>query len=277
MQENNNVSLRELLEQLSTEDIDGMLMKELKRKPPDENAVRLILSILEEREKDLNEELIPQEETAWAEYRESVRTLLEPEPPRGHRWVSWFATAAVLAMVLIPLIPQRAEATRMWAFLDRWKAGVVEFFGLTEKVRDIDGTFVTDHEGMQQIYDEAVKLGIEEPIIPKHFESSYTVFNWKFTETRYSKGFAAELISSGVIAVFEVDIYDKETFHGYCRDEEYQYQFEKNGAEYKITHNIDRWVAIWNKENTEYFLTIDCSEDTFWSIIESTYKTEVIK
>ena len=45
-------SLREMISAMPTPALEEMLHRELKREPPDDASVRLILSVLEEREKD---------------------------------------------------------------------------------------------------------------------------------------------------------------------------------------------------------------------------------
>lgn len=51
MKNENMTSLGSVLAEMSTEQLDRMLHEELQRDPPDGDAVRLILRVLEEREK----------------------------------------------------------------------------------------------------------------------------------------------------------------------------------------------------------------------------------
>lgn len=276
MQNNNDISLQEMLDQLSSEELRTRMMQELQKEEPDADLVRLSLSILEDREMGkTNNQADPQLDEVWKTYQKRVRTGL-PKRKRhiNTRWVRWAAVAAVLALVVLPMIPQRAEASRLWEFWNQWKSYVVEFFSPRENVRELDRAFETDHEGMQQIYDEAVKLGVDDPLIPRWFEKTYILGEVKLTQIPSVKGFAAELLSEEKTATFNLDIYDKEKFHGYFRDEEYKHQFERDGAQYRVTVNNDRWVAIWSIDNVEYSLSIDCSEDTLWRTLKSIYETE---
>ena len=66
MQDNSITSLRELLESMPTEQLDQMLQEELDKKKPDGNAVRMIIRVLREREKDMVVEITPEIQKAWA-------------------------------------------------------------------------------------------------------------------------------------------------------------------------------------------------------------------
>lgn len=282
MQDNNNTSLREMLEQLPSEELRSKMMQELQKDVSDPDLVRLMLSILEDREMgQLADEPDPQMDVAWKLYQERVRIGLpkrKPKQRRNIRWLSWAAAVVVVLLMFVPTLPQEAEAGKFWDFLNQWKDYVVEFFSPNENVRNLENTFETDHEGMQLVYDETLKLGVDDPKIPKWFDEAFKVDTFEVVNTPYSDGIIFYLADADNIAILRVDIFQlEEKYHGFCRDEEYLFQFEENGAEYKVTQNINRWVAIWNKGNVEYSLSIVCSEDILWKILGSTYETENIK
>ena len=72
MRENKMASLREMLLQRTTEELEEMLDKELHSETVEEDAVRIILRILREREKDVTPEISPKMEAAWKQYREDT-------------------------------------------------------------------------------------------------------------------------------------------------------------------------------------------------------------
>ena len=59
MKQNNVTSLRDMLEQLSTQQLDEMLSMELSKNQVDADAIRIILDVLYQREKGNEPEITP--------------------------------------------------------------------------------------------------------------------------------------------------------------------------------------------------------------------------
>ena len=68
MKDNNVAYRREFLEKLSTAELDEMLQKELKKESIDDDLVRVVLSVLEEREADYPVESNEEIESAVERY-----------------------------------------------------------------------------------------------------------------------------------------------------------------------------------------------------------------
>lgn len=274
MQRNNGTSLRDMLSQLPTEQLDEMLHTELGKESPDDHAVRMILDLLEARESEESIEMDEQTAQAWEKYQARLEEGgLKPKPAkRLHlRWL--LTTAAVLALVVTFIIPQQAYAETFREMLTRWKQDILEFLMPGESRTEISHVFETDNVGLQQIYDHALELGIEEPLIPNWFDD-YKVTICEITETPSSKGIMTILNNGSVEAVFRVDILFDSTYHGFFGDGAFYESFEIEGVKYEISRNNDRWVAVWKKDNVEYFVTVDCQEDTLRRILASIYVTE---
>lgn len=275
MRENNAKSLREMLAQLSNEQLNEMMRLELRKETPDKNAVELILGILEEREADAPAENDPRSVAAWETYQKRIREgVLRPKPKRRFRWGWLAASAAVLVLILAMVVPQRADAESFWETLDRWKNSILEFFGPHEDISELEYEFKTDNPGLQQVYDEAERLGIDRPLIPMWFEEAYDLMSCQVVSSPTVNRMAVEFTDGSKTAVFNIDIYREKVLHGYWGDGIEYDTYEKEGAKYKITRNNDRWVAIWTKDNVEYFLTIDCQEETLDQILDSIYGLE---
>jgi len=71
--------------------------------------------------------------------------------------------------------------------------------------------------------------------------------------------------------VYKLDVYQGEPAHQHYRDDNHYDEYEKNGIIHYITQNNGWWVVVWNKDNIECFLTVDCQEDTLRRILESIY------
>ena len=272
MQDNTMLSLRERLMELPTGELDKMLHAELRKETPDEYSVRLILSILEEREKPA--EMDAQTEAAWEKYRE--RMDMKPVRRRSRSWIRLTTTlAATAVLALLVLVPQRAEALEFIRdMISGWRNDILEFFSPGETVSELKQGFETDHPAMQLIYDTAVEMGIEEPLIPTWFEEGYEVSLQKTMDSPAKKRQHFILTKESVDAVFNFDLYSTEIGRGYYGEDEIYKFYERHGMKFEITSNFEKWVAVWKKDNVEYSLTLDCREETLYKVLSSIYVVE---
>lgn len=272
MQDNTMLSLRERLRELPTGELDKMLHAELRKETPDEYSVRLILSILEEREKPT--EMDAQTEAAWEKYRE--RMNMKPARRRSRSWFRLTTTlAATAVLALLVLVPQRAEALEFIRdVISGWRNDILEFFSPGETVSELKQGFETDHPAMQLIYDTAVEMGIEEPLIPTWFEEGYGLTLCESICSPSKNRLNFVLTKSGMEVVFNIDVYTIEVGHGYYGEDDIYKIFERDDIEFEITINYDKWVVVWKKDNVEYFLTMDCQEDILDKILDSIIVTE---
>lgn len=276
MSDKNMLSLRERLEELSTAKLDAMMQVELRKEVPDENSVKLILGILEEREKDFPVGMDAQTEAAWEKYQKRMDQS-SAKLKRSRVWLRVCATAsaAVLAVALFVVVPQRAEAVEfLKEVFSGWRNDILEFFSPDETVSEVERVFETDHPGMQMIYDTAVEMGVEDPLIPMWFEDGFAISSQKVVNTPTKIRMNFWFTSKIGEAIFNIDKLENEKTHGYCGENENATSFEREGALFDITQNNEKWVVVWRKNNIEYFLTIDCQEDTLNKILESIYVME---
>lgn len=275
MQDNSVVSLREMLEQLPTDQLDKMLHLELQKEPPEPDAVRLIMHILEDREKDLAVDVTPEQEAAWERYQQRIaESNLSPKKRLRPRWCRWSAMAASMVLVLFLLIPQRANAEGFLGVLSQWKRDFLEFFAPGGIRKDILCEYVTEHSGLRQLYDDAVAFGIENPILPEWFPEEAVAMASDIEESPAVKRLGVLFSYQQAYIVFEIKKFDSEVHRQYHRDEDHVETFEKNGISFDITNNNGKWVVVWVNDNIEYFITIDCQEDTLRRILESIYVME---
>ena len=205
MQDNTMLSLRERLRELPTGELDKMLHAELRKETPDEYSVRLILSILEEREKPA--EMDAQTEAAWEKYRE--RMDMKPARRRSRSWFRLTTTlAATAVLALLVLVPQRAEALEFIRdVISGWRNDILEFFSPGETVSELKQGFETDHPAMQLIYDTAVVMGIEEPLIPTWFDEGYEGTVQETVTTPSKRKVSFGINNEEKEAIFNIDFY----------------------------------------------------------------------
>ena len=275
MKENNN--LRESLEQMPTQRLDEMLRAELKREPVSREFVRLILSILEERESDYPMESGAEVEAAWEKYQAHMdsRDDAIPKPTRKSSRLLKAASIVAVICVLFAAIPQKAEAETFFEMLARWTDCIFEFFssGTGESVQ-LQYAFETDNPGLQEVYDILTELGVTDPVVPMWIPEGYELAECETYNTPTKTGVTARFSTDDRELVFAIDIFDSEVSHEYYKDETPVEKHEKNGIVHNIMRNTDRWVVIWTKDNLECSLAIDCQEDILHKIIESIYVME---
>lgn len=274
MKANNGTGLRRILEEQSTAELDELLQEELQKKPQDKAAVKMVLTILEERDAAAPKERTQQSEAARERYHEQMRGLFRPVPKRS--WAPALKVASIVLVVCILFVglPLRAEAETFWERLQRWSSTVMEYFSRQDRFKDPEYIFLTENPGLQQVYDAVVELGVTEPVVPMWLpeECELTMLSQK--DTPMLKGVWARFSFGEKGILFKVDVYEGEPAHQYYKDGSHYESYERNGTTYNISRNNERWSAVWTNNNIECHITLDCQEDTLRRILESIYVME---
>ena len=274
MQNYDMTGLREMIEQMPTDQLDQMLQYELEKRPVDEAAVRLIMEVLEEREQDVPVEMNDRIEAAWAKYQAQI-------PVRGRSrfflpgWITRaVAAAAAVVILLVVAVPQDVEAESFWERLNRWTDSIFEFFSPGDAQRIEEYVFETDNPGLQQVYDAVTALGVTKPVVPMWLPEGYELVECKVTETP-SKRYVYAIFSNGANTVIvDVAICKTESLRQYSKDESNSETCEMLGVVHHILHNENWWTAVWTKEQLECAIAIDCQEETLYKILKSIYTME---
>lgn len=277
MELNNVTSIRQMLEQMTTEQLRDMLDKELHTEPVNGDSIRLLRSILQDRNKGVTVEMTPNLERAWEKYQRDTDKIWEASR-RSRRIRSWAmraAAAAVLALLLVPIVPQEAGAESLWDALVRWTTEIVEFFGPNDNEGRIEEyEFKTDNPGLQQIYDAVVELGVTDPVVPMWLPEGYELEEF-LTRNTPSKARVYSRFNNGESElVFYVDIYNADVSRMYQWDENVIDRYEHGGVVHQVLQNHDNTVVIWSKDNVECSLLLNCQEDSLNRILKSIYITE---
>lgn len=280
MGQNKIPSVRQVLEQLSTEQLDQMLDEELHSEVPDADAVRMIMKILRERDdaerKDTPVVLTPQQIEAWEKYQRDIAQIWKEEnriiPFR--RWALKTASiAAVLVLLFLPILPQEAGAESLWNRLARLTDDLVDFFGPNDNMDRIEAyEFKTENPGLQQLYDAVVELEVTKPVVPMWLPIIEDSVEINTAKTPTSTGLAVDFPQNKT--VFKIDISHSEVSHKYTRDETDVKKFAVNETTFYIMRNNMVWVVIWNVDNIECSIFIDCQEDVLQKILKSIYSME---
>lgn len=275
MNQDNTNGLRKVLDEIHTDQLKQMLDEELQKEKTDPAAVKLLLAILEDRHAEEPKPVSSVSEEARQRYQEQMEELFPPEPKKA--WKPLLKVASVLlvcAILFSPLLPQKADAESLWEMLQRLSNTVIEFFGREDVVIETVNAFETDNAGLQQVFDTAVEMGIENPMVPMWLPDVCEITSIINKETPMSKGLWVTFSFDNSEIVYKLDMYEKEILRRYYRDDSFYDSYEHNGVTYTISKNNDRWGAIWVKDNIECSIILDCQEETLRRILKSVYVME---
>ena len=274
---NNPVSLRERMEQMSTAELDAMLDIELHKEPVDSDAVRMIFSVLREREKENTYEITPEILLKWEKHQNALNALWLSENRRKRMLsiATRILTTAALLTLIIFAIPMHVSAGSIWDILSRFSNNVIEFFAPGDDYNhSLEYQFATDHPGLQQTYLEVQQLGVTIPAVPMWIPEEYVLQECKTMDSRIKSGIIATFHDGVRELVFKVDVYQSNIPRTYQKSDTDAVIFEQYGTDFHIVKNNDVSVAIWTKDNIECSIFIECQEDTLEKILKSIYVME---
>ena len=273
MKNYNTTGLRGMIEQMSTEQLDEMLLHELEKESVDESAVRLIMEVLEKHDQNVPVEINPQVATAWEKYQ--AHAPVQSRPKFSFRsWPVRIAAAVAVVIALALAVPQNAEAEGFWERLSRWTDSIFEFFMPGEEMAEQEYVFKTDNPGLQQVYDAVTALGITDPVVPMWLPDGYELVECEVSEMPSKTIVYAYFTDGKDAAILDVAIRNTESPRQYSKDENNAKIFEKGGVIHNVLHNDGWWTAAWVKDKIECAIYIDCQEETLYKILKSIYTME---
>lgn len=275
MESNNVTSIRQMLEQMTTEQLRDMLDKELHTEPVNDDSIRLIRSILQERNRNIMVEMTPNLERAWEKYQRDTDKIWETSR-KSRRIRSWVlraaAAAAVLVLLLVPIVPQEVGAESLWEALVRWTTEIVEFFGPKDNEhRFLEYDFQTENPGLQKVYDAVVELGVTDPVVPMWLPEGYELTELEVVEYPASTRVHSRFVCDEDELIYYVDIYHTDVSHKYQKNELSASKYEFGGIIHFILKNNNSTSVVWERGKTECLLSTDIQEDTLFEILKTIY------
>ena len=270
---NNTASLRAYWTEMSTEQMDDLLQDELGREVPDGDKVRLMLQILEARDTLTPAEAEEAANAAWDKYTAASQAPRRKKRP-ARTFIKIAAVAAVLLLV-IGVLPQNAAAENFWQRLARWTDSIFELFtpgGPT--IDQVDYEFVTDNPGLRQVYDAVVELGITEPVVPMWLPEGYELTEIEQHHTPSKDFLVATFFNGNHTVVFEINKYTEKTPNVYHKDVVDSSKVEIAGRNHNVIQNDGTWVVVWEKDNIDCSLALDCQEEELNQVLFSIYAME---
>lgn len=265
-------SIRELLKQKTTGELEILLDSELHSENVEEDTVRVILGILRERDKAIQPEITPEMKTAWIQYRnDTARYQKRVSGVRRFRsgLIRAASVAAVFA-VLLSVIPSQVGAQSFWERFIRRTNEILEFFGFSDNEdRMVEYVFHTDNPGLQELYNTVAEQGITEPMVPMWLPEGYVLDELKIEKLPEKTMIYSKFSHETVRFTYQMHIYDAVYSHKYQKDETDKEVLELDGTKYYILRNNDMWSVVWTKENVECSIFADCREEVLHQILAS--------
>ena len=275
MKLNSVASRREFLKELSTSELDRMLQAELRKETIDDDLVRLVLSVLEDREQDYPVEI--NEEIAAAAEKFGNSIVAPQIAPARKKWPPVLKAASILVVVgmLLFALPQAAHAESFFDLLARWTESVFEFFNPAEdRDEQPEYVFKTDHPGLQQIYDAVEEMGVTDPVVPMWMPEGYELIEHKVMDFGEKKNFQFALRKGESTIMLSLIIHDGNIAVDVYKDEVGATIYEYNGVTHYVLSNLERQIATWNIDGAVCSVSVDCQEDILIDIIKSIYTSE---
>ena len=272
MPDNRIINLRGMLNRMDTWQLDAMLRAELEQEQPDGDAVRILLSVLEDREKNMEAETGPEVEEAWQTYIARSNSA----PAGGPRGVLVKAASVGIVLVFcLTLMPQKAEAENIWDRIVRWSGSVFELFSPDESRTSQDAyVFRTDNPGLQQVYDTLVAQGVTEPVVPMWIPEGYDLVECKVDYMDARTQVQATFLDSKRTLGLLFTIYDSNLPARYYKNVDSEGIYEYNGTVFNLIRNEGQWVVVWEKDNVECSIAVNCQEEMVYQILRSIYAME---
>lgn len=272
MKENNVAFRREFLEKLSTTELDGMLQKELQNESIDDNLVRMVLSVLEERERNWPIEFNDEIAADIERFENSINVQRGAQAKSKLHWTLKVASVLLVVGLLLFVAPQAVHAESLFEMLARWTDSIFEFFDPREDNEKPEYAFETDHPGLQQIYDAVAELGVTDPVVPMWIPTGYELQSLQVLDQSTDTVVSAELIDNDKYIFFSVILHDKEEHLSYEKDADSIEIVELVGVQHYIMSNIEARTVTWVIDRVECSIFTNCQEEELHSLLKSIYK-----
>lgn len=267
-------ALQETLERMETQQLDAMLLEELRKDSPNGELIRMIGRILKARDRELVPEIDDNILQAWEQYQRKAQPV--KKKPKGLNSILVKAASLILVLLtLMALVPQEADASNFFQRLIAWTEDVFSFINPSEKkVKEEAYVFRTDNPGLQEVHNKVTELGVTEPVVPMWLPEGYKLVECDIFDSPKSIFLSAYFNNGTINLVYQLNIYSDTITSSYFKDGEIKQVMETDGITHTILQNADLLVAVWSIENIECSIFIDCPEDTLIRILESIYRME---
>lgn len=258
-------------QQMPTEELDRILQAELEKEHPNEEVVLPILHELEEREKDAPVEMIP-------EILNKLNTFSKQEisfdhSTRKRRWITGLAAAAAVICIVVMALPRTVGAESLFNVLYRWTSSVFEFFDPEQDATNppVEMAFETDHPGLQQLHDEAVKIGITETVVPTWLPDGLELSELKNLLAHDGNKLYGRFNNENYIFSITYRMFTDSTAKFETEDSSFEVYDYANISHF-ILENENNISVTWTVDGVECLISTNIAKEDVYTVIKSIYR-----
>lgn len=275
MKFNNMADLRDTLERMDTQQLDVMLLEELRKESPNGDLIRLIGRVLKERDRGVIYEIDANIQQAWEQYQAKAQPV-HKKPKTMNSFLFKAASLVLILFALVAMLPQEAKAMNFFERFIAWTEDVFSLISPAEAGEHGEAyVFRTDNPGLQEVYDRVVELGVTDPVVPMWLPDGYELVECEVDRTPSTSFFTATFFDGKTDMVYQLKMYSNNVTHEFYKDNSEMQEVELNDVTFRIFQNKDFRVAVWAIEKLECSIGIDCQEEVFIKILNSIYTMEV--
>lgn len=253
---------------MGTKETERLLRQELEKERPDRQTVMDLMARLEEEDRAEMSGKAPDEaEASW------IRFQLKRDKRRMPRWFGAAAIAAVFCLMIFAA-PPAFGASNFCDLLGRWTESVFVFETTVQTTVETEAlpTFDTDHPGLRQIYNEAVNLGITQPVIPTWVPDGYELSEIKTSTVKDGVSLHALLNNGNKNINIAVLIRSDSVATSYSKDENEAYWVELNGIAHYVVSNDGKQMVVWKTGNLECRISASDESIDVIKILKTVYR-----
>lgn len=244
--------------EMTTDQLKNTVEKEIKKSSPDRSTVMKCLQELKRRDADGEPDKV----------LDSWEKSQQPEAKTAYRgWGRIVAAAAVVAVLLLAVVPQALGAESIFTKIGNWTKEIFSFGEIQEK----EFVYQTDHPGLQELYDTVTSLGVEKNVVPTWLPEGYEL-NQLLTQTHFdSTTVFASYVKGEKYITINIKIFETNRNFEYQKNATDAALYEKSEIKHYIVENDETWTAAWIIEKTECSISVDAQDDLY-KMIASIYK-----
>lgn len=274
---NNREAFRkEALEMMTTEQLGKLLRAEVVREDYDEEVIRLLLDMLDEREADLQADTQIDTDAAWEEFQDQYVAPDKKKQGRSvkpaGRWLGRAAAIAAVVCLLIVAAPKAMGAPNLFELIGKWTTDVFAFFTPGGAHVQQEYEYQTDHPGLQKVYDTVTEQGVTERIVPSWIPEGYELIKLNIRNEPDKTRVAAYLKNDDDAYISLIyDVYLDKTQSKYPKDDTEVKIYDHADVDHYILQNNDKINAVWTADNIECSIAADMEEEMLCRVIQSIY------
>lgn len=264
-------------DRISPAALKEQLRSELSKDHPDQAAVS---RLLDELGQHASEDPIPAEtqrklDALWQDYkaaRDSAGDTDKQKNTSRQIIIKLSAMAALLALIIC-ITPAVAGVSSLCKLFGSWSEETFSFLPTMQPTEPREThTFVTDHPGLQQLYDAVTQLGITEPVVPTWVPEGYQLEQLTQQNTPNGICVFALLECEDSIISLVLQPYTETGSREYSKDHTNVETLEISGIIHYILCNDQQTSALWTVNDLECALSVCGGDADIQQILLSIYK-----